>query len=150
MAIIVALALFLLIFFVVRKHFGAALLATIAGLSVYQLFGTGLAAQIHTWAPSWDLFIIEKVIYFALVLVFPLLLYVRSSRGGLFGILRLAEAIIFAVILTSLIAAPLSEILPFDDLSRELATFISSIQGYAVAAGVIGAYLDILLSRSRE
>lgn len=148
MIIVVTLALLLLVFFILRKNSGAAILAMIAGLATYEMFGVGFAEQIHSWIPSWDQWVIEKVLYFTFVLVFPMLLYGRSGRGGLHGILRLVQTIVFALFLTALLAQPLSEIFDFDDLSRDIASWINSIQGIVVAAGLAGAYIDILFLRS--
>jgi hypothetical protein len=148
MAIIVTLALLLLVFFLLRRNAGAAMLAMIAGLATYQLFGVDLAAQIHSWLPNWDQWLIEKIIYFILILFFPLLLYGRSGKGGLRGILRLVHTIVLALFLTSLLAPPLSEIFNFDDLSRDITTWITGAQGCIIIIGLIGAYLDILFSRS--
>ena len=148
MVLVVTLAVLLLVFFIMRRNSGAAVLAMIAGLAVYNMFGLDLAAQINSWFPDWNLWIIEKAVYFVLVLGFPLLLYTRTGRGGLHGILRLANTIIVAIFLTALLAEPLSEIFSFDDLSRDIATWISSVQGLVVVVGLIGAYLDILFCSS--
>lgn len=148
MVIIVTLALFLLLFFSLRRNSGSALLAAIAGVAIYEMFGVGFAGQLCSWFPSWDLWWVEKIVYLILVLGFPLLLYFRSSRGGLHGILRLAQAVIFALILTALISGPLAAFFGFDNLSLDIANFIKSIQGYIVAGGAVLAYLDILFCRS--
>lgn len=145
MIIIVTLALLLLIFFCIRKHPGAALLAMIAGLATYEIFGINFAAQIHGLVPSWDLAVIERIIYLAFILAFPLLLYFRSDRGGFRGLFRLFESAVFAIILTALIAEPLSEIFAFDSLSRDIANWVITVKGYVIVSGIIGAYLDILL-----
>jgi len=150
MAIIVTLALFLLIFFILRKNSGAAILAVIAGLATYKMFGADLAATIHGWTLSMEQWAIDTIIYFALILIFPMLLYFRSGRGGLFGILRLAQTIVFALFLTALLAHPLAEIFNFDELSRTIASAIVSFQGPIVAAGLAGAYIDILFFRSED
>lgn len=148
MVIIVALAFFLLLFFIMKRQVGPAMLAMIAGLSVYALFGADLASFIHGLIDNANLNLIKNLIYVVLVIVFPLLLYIRSNRGGLHGIFRLAESVAFALLLTSLIAGILSEFLPFDTLSRDISSFIESIKGYVVAAGVLLAYLDILFYRT--
>jgi len=147
MVIIVTLALLLFIFFLLRRNSGAAILAMVAGLATYQLFGLDLAAQIHSWLPNWQQWLIEQIIYFILVLIFPLILYGRSGKGSLHGLLRLAHTIVFALFLTALLAQPLAEIFDFDDLARDIATWIASIQGIIIVAGLAGAYLDILFSR---
>ncbi|MCL1840009.1 hypothetical protein FWF89_03410 [Candidatus Saccharibacteria bacterium] len=148
MVIIVTLALLLLIFFLLRRNSGAALLAMIAGLAVYEMFGLDLAAQIHSWMPDWNQWVIEKVVYFVLILGFPMLLYTRTGRGGLHGILRLVHTIAVSIFLTMLLAGPLSEIFDFDDLSRDIANWIDSVRGIVIVIGLIGAYLDILFCRS--
>ena len=148
MVLVVTLAILLLVFFLLRKNSGAAVLAMIAGLATYNMFGLDLAAQIHGWIPDWNQWVIEKVIYFVLVLGFPLLLYTRTGRGGLHGILRLVHTIVVAIFLTALLAEPLSEIFAFDDLSSDIAAWISGVQGIVVIVGLIGAYLDILFCRS--
>lgn len=150
MIIVVVLALFLLIFFCLRKNSGAAILAAIAGVALYGLFGEGFAAQIHGWMPGWEQWVIEKAIYLVFVLGFPMLIYFRSTRGGLHGILRLVEAALFALILTALISDPLAAFFEFDSLSSDISYWIKSIQGYVVVAGAIGAYLDILLCKSSD
>jgi hypothetical protein len=149
MVIIVTLALLLLIFFLLRKNSGPAILAIIAGLATYEMFGLGFAAQIHSWT-DWDQWVIEKVLYFSFVLFLPLLLYARSSRGGLHGILRLAQTIVFALFLTALLAQPLAEIFDFDDIATDIANWIASVQGFVIVAGLIGAYLDILFYRAES
>ena len=151
MVIIVTLALLLLVFFLLRRNSGAALLAMIAGLAVYELFGVGVAGQFVAWFPDWNQWVLEKIIYFILVLVFPMLLYARSGSGGfLRGILRLVHTVVFALFLTALLAQPLSEIFDFDDLARDIAGWIESIMGWVVVIGLVGAYLDILFFRSER
>ena len=148
MVLAVTLALFLLVFFLLRRNSGAAVLAMIAGLAVYEMFGLDLAAQIHGWLPDWNQWIIEKVIYFVLILVFPMLLYARTGRGGLKGILRLVHTAAVAIFLTMLLAGPLSEIFNFDELAVDISAQIDSIKGIVIIVGLVGAYLDILFCRS--
>lgn len=148
MILAVCLALLALVFFAVRKVAGPALLAVIAGVAVYQMFGVDLANQIVTWIPAWDIWWVEKIVYLVLVLVFPLLLYLRSPRGGRGGILRIAEAGVFAILLTALISGPLSAIFGFDTMAMDISNWIAGIQGYIVMAGIIFAYIDILFYRA--
>lgn len=151
MVIVVTLAILLLVFFLLRRNSGAALLAMIAGLAVYELFGLDLAAQVHSWMPDWNQWVLEKIIYFLLILVFPMFIYSRSGRGGfLHGILRLVHTVVLSLFLTALLTQPLSEIFDFDDLASDIATWIASFQGLIVIIGLIGAYLDILFFRSEK
>ena len=150
MAFIVVLAALTLLFYFIRKHTGPAHLAVIAGVSVYNTFGLQLSEFLHNnILTSLDLKLISACINLLLVLVFPLLLYFKSSRGGLFGILRVVEAVIFAAILASLIAGPLAYFFSFDNFSTEIYGFIKSIEGPIILVGVISAYVDILAYRER-
>lgn len=146
MAVIVVLAALTLIFFVIRKHTGPAHLAMIAGLSVYEMFGVQLVNAIVP-AVGLEQELIKHAVYVALVAAFPLLLYLRSSHGGMHGLLRVIEAAMFAAIMTSLLAEPLAYFIPFDNLSSDIANFIKSIEGSIVAVSVAAAYLDILFLR---
>ena len=150
MAFIVVLAALTLMFYLVRKHTGPAHLAVIAGVSVFNTFGLQLAKTLHeNIFTNADLNLISNCINLLLVLAFPLLLYFKSSRGGLFGILRIIEAVIFAAILASLIAGPLAYFFSFDGLSTEIYGFIKSIEGPIILFGVVSAYVDILVYRER-
>lgn len=145
MVIIAVLVGLFALFFFIRHHSGPAHLAMIAGLSVYEMFGVQFTEWLHKAASGIPLELAQTIIYLALILVFPLLLYLRSHRGGLFGILRIAEAAIFACIMTALLSATIAKFLPFDSLSGQISNFISSIEGPLVLVGVIAAYLDIML-----
>lgn len=150
MVIIATLVILFLIFFLLKHHAGPAHLAMIAGLSVYNMFGVQFADWLHQNIQNVPPDLIKTILYLALITVFPLLMYLRSRRGGLGGILRIAEAAIFAVIMTALLAAPLAKYLPFDTLSGQIATFIANIEGPLVLVGIISAYIDILFYRSSD
>lgn len=145
MVIIAVLAGLFALFFFVRHHAGPAHLAMIAGLSVYEMFGVQFSEWLHKIVSGIPLDLSQTIIYLALILVFPLLLYLRSHRGGLFGIMRIAEAAIFACIMTALLSATIARFLPFDTLSSQISNFISSIEGPLVLVGVITAYIDVML-----
>lgn len=142
--LVVLFALFLF----VKKHAGPALLAIIAGLSVYALFGPWFVETIVHFFPNASAVITEQALYFALVAVFPLLLYFRSGRGGMGGLLRLIQAAVFAIILTALMSDLLASFFAFDVIARDIANFIADIQGIVVLVGVIFAYVDILFYRN--
>ena len=150
MTIIIALVALTLIFFAIRKHTGPAHLAMIAGLSVYEMFGIGFAETLQGIFSAAPLALLDNIIYLALVLVFPLLLYFHSSHGGLTGILRLAEAVIFAALMVALISTPLAYFFPFDSLSVHIASFVHHIEGTIVVIGIITAYLDILFFKHHQ
>lgn len=145
MIILITLVALFVLFFFVRHHTGPAHLAMIAGLSVYELFGVQFSEWIHSFATGMPLDLIKTIVYVALILVFPLILYLRSSRGGMSGILRIAEAALFSALLTSLLSATLAKYISFDGLATQISSFISSIEGTIVLVGIASAYFDILL-----
>jgi hypothetical protein len=145
MIVICAFVIFFALFFLVRKHAGPAHLAMIAGLSVNTLFGPQLLDLVAHFFPEAHLATVAQAVYLTLILFFPLLLYLRSARGGLSGLLRLIESAIFAALLTALISDSLAQFFEFDVIARQIADFIKSIEGYIVLAGIVSAYLDILL-----
>ena len=145
MIILITLVALFVLFFFVRHHTGPAHLAMIAGLSVYELFGVQFSEWIHSFATGMPLDLIKTIVYVALILVFPLILYLRSSRGGMSGILRISEAALFSALLTSLLSATLAKYISFDGLATQISSFISSIEGTIVLVGIASAYFDILL-----
>lgn len=147
MIVLCALIVLFAIFFFGRKHAGPAYLAVIAGLAVYQLFGPNLVNIVTSIAPSAHATTVEQILYLILIIFFPLLLYFRSDRGGLHGLLRLLEAGIFAILVTALISDPLASLFGFDAMAREIANFVADIQGYVVLVGIAAAYIDILFYR---
>lgn len=145
MILIALLIALFVIFFFIKHHTGPAHLATIAGLSVYEMFGVSFAGWIHHLLSGIPIEGIQSGVYIVLILVFPLLLYIQSSRGGLFGILRIAEAAIFAVLLTALLSDTVAKYLSFDTIAIQISSFINSIKGPLVLAGVLVAYFDIMM-----
>ncbi|MBR1875315.1 hypothetical protein IJ798_02995 [Candidatus Saccharibacteria bacterium] len=147
MIIIAALAILFALFFVLKKHVGPAHLAVIAGVTVYDTFGTdvvnGLLNVVHDVPKT----LLEVIVFLILVLGLPLLLYLRSSRGGLFGILRLIEALLFSALLVSLCAWCINYFAPFDAIGKNIVDFIAKYKGIIMLAGVLSAYFDILFYR---
>jgi len=149
MVIIAVLVGLFILFFFVRHHTGPAHLAMIAGLSVYSTFGTQFTDWLHQFAGQIPLDLSQAILYLLLILVFPLILYLRSHRGGIRGILRIAEAVVFAAIMTALLSSTIAKFVPFDTISTNISQFISSIEGPLVLVGVISAYLDLLIFRNK-
>lgn len=147
MIIIAALAILFALFFVLKKHVGPAHLAVIAGVTVYDTFGTdvvnGLLNVVHDVPKT----LLEVIVFLILVLGLPLLLYLRSSRGGLFGILRLIEALLFSALLVSLCAWCINYFAPFDTIGKNIVDFIAKYKGIIMLTGVLSAYFDILFYR---
>ena len=148
MILVAVLVVLFLLFFFIRHHFGPALLAMIAGLSIYELFGSNIVNWIHSIINQAPLDIIDSCVYAALILLFPLLLYLRSSKSKLFGLFRFVEALVFATLLTAFISTTISKYISFDSVAIQISNFIISIKGYLIVASIVAAYLDIILYRS--
>lgn len=150
MIIIAALAIFFIIFYVLKKHVGPAHLAVIAGMCVYDSFGhnlvDGAAKVVHSAPRS----LLEVIIFLTFVLILPFILYLRSGRGGLFGILRIIEAATFSALLVSICSWCISYLIPLDSLSTSILSGINAIKGIIVVAGIAFAYFDILVYRENN
>lgn len=148
MILAVVLAALLLLFLLVRNHVGVPFLAMIAGVSVYEAFGVQFAETINQWIPAIDPWWARLGLYLFFVFAMPLILYLRSGKSGLFGVPRIIEAVIFALLLTILIADPLASLFSFDNYARDIANWIEGIRGIIMIVGVIFAYVDVLFFRS--
>ena len=148
MVLVVLLAALLLLFLMVRNHVGVPFLAMIAGLAVYQTVGMQFAEFLGSLSGRLDPWWVSRIMQILFVAVIPIILYFRVGKTGLFGTLRIAESVIFAVLLTMLVAGPLSDMMSFDNLSRDLANWIESVKGLVMIAGIILAYVDAFFYRS--
>ena len=148
MILAVVLAALLLLFLLVRHHVGVPFLAMIAGVAVYEAFGLQFASVIHQWVPAIDEWWAQLGLYVFFVFIMPLVLYIRAGKSGLFGVLRIIEAIVFALLLTVLIADPLANLFSFDNTARDVANWIEGIRGVLMVVGVVFAYVDVMLVRS--
>ena len=62
----------------------------------------------------------------------------------MYGLLRVAESILFALLMTALLIPSLEFFMPFDTFSSQIATAIQNAEGALIAIGVAAAYVDIL------
>jgi hypothetical protein len=148
MILAVFLAALLLLFVVARHNVGVPFLAMIAGVAVYESWGASFSEFIAEHISGLDAFWIQHAIYGILVVVFPLILYLRAGKSGLFGILRVAESIVFAAVLTIMVAEPLASIFSYDTLAYDIAGFLNSIRGIAMIVGIATASVDAFLFHS--
>ena len=148
MVLAVALAALILLFILVRHNVGVPFLAMIAGVAVYSGWGEQFSNTIVGWFPSIDISMVQHIIYGLLVLVFPLILYLRAGKSGLFGILRIAESIVFATVLVIFLSEPLASIFSFDNLAYNISSFLAQIKGVAMIVGISAAYVDVFLFHS--
>ncbi len=148
MILAVVLAALLLCFLLFRRHVGVPFLAMIAGISVYSMYGEKFAHVIGDWVPNIGADLAQHILYIVFVALFPLILYFRAGKSGLFGVLRIVEACIFALLITMQISGPLASIFSFDTLARELADWIQGVHSYLMIGGIIFAYVDTFLYRA--
>ena len=147
MVIGIVLILLFAAFFAVRRHIGPGILAVIAGVAVDTAFSPMLVNFFHSINFNLPDGKLKALISLILIVGFPMILYFKSSRGGMFGILRIAEAFVMAALITTLLAPAVSEWFAFDDLSRNILAWINSAQGIIMMVGIGAAYLDILFYR---
>ncbi len=145
MVILILLVALFIVFFMIRHRIGPAHLAVIAGISVYEMFGGTFTDFLHKLFDNVPTDTIQTGVYVALIALFPLLLYLRSPHGGMIGIIRFAESAVFAALLTSLLAPTVSQFFAFDTIATTITDFISLHEPIIILAGIISAYLDILL-----
>ncbi len=148
MVLVVLLAALLLLFLFLRHHVGVPFLAMIAGLAVYQTCGVPFAEMLHDWVPSADPWWVERGLFTLFVAVVPLIIYLRVGRSGLFGFIRIIESVVFALMLTMLMASPLADVFSFDNISRDLANWIDGIKNIVMVVGIILTYVDVLFYRA--
>ncbi len=150
MALAIILAVLIVAFILIRHHVGVPFLTMIAGLAVYEAFGAGFAATVAQWIPAISEGLADQIIYCALVAVVPLVLYFRVGRSGLFGIMRIIESIIFALMLTVLISGVVSSYFPLDHYSARILDWINGVKGVLMMAGVLMAYVDVFFYHSNR
>lgn len=150
MILAVVLAALLLLFLFVRRHAGVSFLAMIAGVAIYDNFGEAFSTAINQWLPSISIALASQILYVLFVAVFPLLLYLRAGRSGLFGPLRILESSAFALLLTALLADHLTQLFTFDTLARGITSWISGVRQILLIVGIIFAYIDTLFFRPNK
>lgn len=147
MVLVVLMAVLLLACFVTRRHGGIAFLAAIAGMYIFTQFGETFTDFICYLIPAVNPWWCLRCLNLLFVLVFPLIIYFRASKGGLFGVLRLVETVAFAFLITILVAPTLAEMFEFDDLAQLIVQGIGMIQEPMIILGIILSYVDILVAK---
>ncbi len=150
MVIIAILVALFILFFFVRRHAGPAIFAVIAGLSVYELFGTEFVKWVHDLLNQVPVDVISACIYAILIFVMPLLLYVRSNRGGVHGIFRLVEAAVISILISTLLLPIVTKYCGFDTVSSGISKMMEPAKGTVLLICIAFAYFDVLFSRSRK
>ena len=140
---VVLIALFIL-FFLLKKHIGPTLLAIIAGSAIFEMFGKDISEMICKLINNAPYNIVASCVYVVLVFVLPLILYIRSGHGGLYGLLRIFEALSISALLALLCSSQIATAFPVDDFSTHILTGIADAKNFILAGGVAIAYFDIL------
>ncbi len=144
MVILVILAVFFGVFLLLKHRIGPTQLAVIAGLSIYDSFGTQFANFLHSFFQNISTEHLTSVAFLLFVVLLPLMLYFRSHKGGLFGIFRIAASAVLAALLTTLIAPIVANFFVFDTLSNDIIGFFNNIRSTVILISIVTAYLDIL------
>ena len=148
MILALILIVLLLCFLIFRKHVGVPFLAMVAGIAISEAFGENLAEVAGRVAPGADTELVKDVFYIIVVAIVPFLLYFRSGRSGLFGVMRIIASIAFAVVLTLLIAEPLARWVSFDGMTQEITGMVGDWKGPLMIVGAALAYVDVFLFRT--
>ena len=148
MALAIILVALIVLFILLRHHVGVPFLSMIAGVAVYDAFGASFAATVAQWIPAIDEGLASQIIYGVLVAGVPLVLYFRVGRSGLFGLLRIIESIILALLMVVLMSGIISTYFPLDKYSSEILGWINGVRGFLMMGGVIMAYVDVFFYHS--
>lgn len=147
MVLAVLMATLLLICFTLRRHGGIAFLAALAGMYIHTQFSENFSDFLCNLMPAIDPWWCLRCLNLLFVLVFPMIIYIRASKGGLFGALRWVETFAFTFLITILVAPTLAEIFDFDDLAQTIVQGTAAIQAPMLVLGVILSYIDILIAK---
>ena len=142
MILIAWFALLFSLFFFLKKPTGAAGLASIAGLFLYDSFKTIVADQLTKIITSVPRGLIEVIFFASLIIIFPLFLHLFSRRGHLFKIARLIAA--FLVLVGSWC---ITYFISVDPLSANILRTVSPFKHLIILAQAVLSYLDLLLYR---
>ncbi len=149
MVIIIILALLFILFFILRKHAGPAQLAVIAGVCAYDFIGKTIVHGISNVFHSAPKNLLEIIVFLIIVLILPLLLYIRSGHDRIYGVLRILEALTFSVLLTTVCSWCIAYFIPLDGLSKNIVASVSSFKGIIVIVGIVFAYFDIMFCKDK-
>ena len=125
------------------RHAGPAHLAAIAGVAVNEMFGGQVVNFISGLSGGLSAYVISTSVYIALVLGFPILLYLKSAKERR-SVLRTVKYAIYAVLMAGLIVLPFADIVAVDELGRLSTSIVEAILPFMLAVGVATSYIDIL------
>lgn len=138
----ILVALFV-IFFVLKKHVGTAILASFAGAVVYEAVN-GFFVTLHK-ITNIPLDAIENVAFLILVLGLPLIVCFFSKRSWSPTPFRVITCVVFSILIVSLCTGFIRAIIPLDDLSKNILNFITEYRGVISTISIIVAYFNVLL-----
>lgn len=150
MIIIVFLISLFILFSFLRRHLGLSLLASIAGISMYNLFSKelinlSLRHVSFLSAPHLD------IIFFSLfVFLLPLLIFSYLPKAHSSSLFLKLQSLFFASFLTFLFIPKLTLFFPLDQISSDILHSTTPFHHQIILAGFLLAYLDIFFMQKSE
>lgn len=139
-------ALFLLVF-AFKKHTGTAILAAAAGGLANNILNSWITDRLSTILSGIPAELIGNIVCLVFVLVLPLVLLSRSSKGTS-RVMRWVESIAFATLIISLLAGPIKYIFMLDSLSTSILGYFVEYAGVLLIVGLVVGYADVLIYKS--
>ncbi len=150
-ALIILCSLFALFFFTHRRQ-SPAILAAIAGLTIFNLTASDVANFTSSTLSAHVPFLTTDVsasLYCALlILLFPLIVYFRSDRSCS-SKFQLLQSLAFAALITALLLPTVSAFTNLDSISVQINGFLQPALIYIIIVSVVLAYFDILFRKAQ-
>jgi hypothetical protein len=137
------------VFVLASKHAGPTHLASIAGVAVNEMFGRHVTDFIVRFASDLPREAVSNKVYIALVLGFPIILYLKSAKEKR-SLFCMVEYAIYAVLTAELIILPFTSVLATDELGKTCVKIIEATLPYMIAIGTATSYWDILRYKSHK
>ena len=145
MIIIGALVALFLVFLLLKRHVGPAILASFAGCTVYNsIHGFSGSLSDLTHIPSNT---ISLILFLLLVLVLPLIIYILSAKNWSPMIVRILFSAVAAVVITSFCTSITDFYEINDAIGKNILNFITANYNIIDPVGILFAYFDTIFYR---
>jgi hypothetical protein len=138
-----------LVFFLLARYSGPAHLASIAGVAVNAEFGHYLVDWTTKLSGESSRDLVTMIVYLVFVLGFPMVLYLKSHRFK-HGPVEAAQTAIFALLVVTIIADPLSRLVTYDAASVNITQVLDTLMPYILVVATATGYFDILMYRKHH
>jgi hypothetical protein len=138
-----------LVFFLLGRYSGPAHLASIAGIAVNAEFGGRLVDMVVGVTGEGTRDLVVMGVYLMFVLIFPMILYLKSHRFK-HGLIEAIQTAIFALLVVTIIADPLSHLVGYDGLSVTINQLLDTYLPYILVVATATGYFDILMYRNKH